>query len=117
MPDRPTLAIIGAGRVGSTLAQTLHWRGYTVTAIYSRTEQSARRLADALGTNTAGSPGQAATRAYLTFLTVPDDAIASVCQALARDANLTGRAIVHTSGASDLSVLEAARTRGAWVGG
>lgn len=117
MVDRPTLAIIGAGRVGSTLAQTLHWRGYTVAAVYSRTEQSAQRLADALGSRVARSPTQAATSADLTFLTVPDDAIESVCEALAQDADLTGRAIVHTSGVSGLDVLEAAHKRSAWVGG
>src|SRR5258708_6128328 len=117
MVDRPTLAIIGAGRVGSTLAQTLHWRGYSIAAVHSRTEQSARRLADALGSRVAASPAQAAMSADLTFLTVPDDAIKSVCEALARDANLTGRAVVHTSGVSGLDVLAAAKARGAWVGG
>ncbi len=114
---RPTLAIIGAGRVGSTLAQTLRWRGYSVTAVYSRTAESAIRLAEKLGTRVVESPVYAAMSAELTFLTVPDDAIESVCEELAEEANLTGRAIVHTSGVSDVSVLRAAKARGAWTGG
>ncbi len=115
--ERPTLAIIGAGRVGSTLAQTLRWRGYTVTAVYSRTPESAQRLANKLQTRVATSSTEAALGAELTFLTVPDDAITSVCEALACGADLTGRAVVHTSGVTSVSALAAARARGAWTGG
>ena len=117
MNERPTLAIIGAGRVGSTLAQTLHWRGYTVTAVYSRTPASARRLADKLSTRVADSAADAATSARLTFLTVPDDAIVPVCEALSRDVDLRGRAVVHTSGVTSVAMLAAARASGALTGG
>ncbi len=118
MPDeRPTLAVIGAGRVGSTLTQTLLGRGYTVTAIYSRSPESAYQLAARLNSQVVPSPTEAALSAQLTFIAVPDDAIRSVCEALARDADLRGRAIVHTSGVSDMEVLAAAKAKGAWVGG
>jgi len=117
MNERPTLAIIGAGRVGSTLAQTLHWRGYTVTAVYSRTPASAQRLADKLTTRVAASAADAATNAQLTFLTVPDDAIVPVCEALSRGVDLRGRAVVHTSGVTSVSTLAAARVSGALTGG
>src|SRR5258708_24707778 len=89
---RPTLAIVGAGRVGSTLAQTLRWRGYTITAVSSRTGESAHRLAAKLDTRIAESPTDAALSAELTFLTVPDDAIQPVSQAFAAQANLSARA-------------------------
>src|SRR5258708_4654399 len=116
MDEKPTLAFVGAGRVGSTFAQTLRWRGYTVTAVYSRTPESARRLADKLDTRVAASAAEAAASARLTFLTVPDDAIAVVCAEVAQT-DLTGRAVVHTSGVSGISVLAAAQAKGAWVGG
>jgi predicted short-subunit dehydrogenase-like oxidoreductase (DUF2520 family) len=114
---RPTLAIIGAGRVGSTLSQTLHWRGYTVTAVYSRSESSAHRLAEKLNTRVASSPSEAAASALLTFLTVPDDAIVPVCEALARDSHLGGRAVIHTSGVTSVTTLAAAQAKGAMIGG
>jgi predicted short-subunit dehydrogenase-like oxidoreductase (DUF2520 family) len=114
---RPTLAIVGAGRVGSTLSQTLRWRGYAVTAIYSRSEASAHRLAEKLNTHVASSPAEAAGSALLTFLTVPDDAIVPVCEALARDSHLEGRAVVHTSGVTSVATLAAAQAKGAMVGG
>jgi predicted short-subunit dehydrogenase-like oxidoreductase (DUF2520 family) len=117
MTERPTLAIIGAGRVGSTLSQTLRWRGYSVTAVYSRTPASARRLADKLSTRVATSPKDAAISARLTFLTVPDDAIVPVCEALSRDTDLSGRAVVHTSGVTSVATLAAARASGALTGG
>jgi predicted short-subunit dehydrogenase-like oxidoreductase (DUF2520 family) len=115
--ERPTLAIIGAGRVGSTLSQTLRWRGYTITAVYSRTPESARRLADKLHTSAVSAPAEAALSAQLTLLTVPDEAIVPVSEALARDADLTGRAVIHTSGVTGVSALASAKARGAWVGG
>jgi predicted short-subunit dehydrogenase-like oxidoreductase (DUF2520 family) len=115
--ERPTLAIIGAGRVGSTLSQTLRWRGYSVMAVHSRTPESAARLAAKLHTRIARSAAEAVLAADLTLLTVPDDAIRSVCDELARDADLTGRAIVHTSGVTSVAALAAAEARGAWTGG
>jgi len=117
LSERPTLAIIGAGRVGSTLAQTLRWRGYTVTSVFSRTAESAQQLARILDCGVAKSTTEAALSADLTFLTVPDDAIQPVCEALAAHADLSGRALVHTSGVSDVSVLESAKAHGAWIGG
>ncbi|MEP7289315.1 MAG: DUF2520 domain-containing protein [Chloroflexota bacterium] len=117
MIERPTLAIVGAGRVGSTLAQVLHNRGYTISAVNSRTPESARHLAEKLGCHAADTPREAALEARLTLLTVTDEAIASVCEVLARDTDLTGRAVVHTSGISEIAVLAAAKASGAWVGG
>ncbi len=63
-----------------------------MTAIYSRTPASAQRLADKLGIQPVESAAEAARSACLTFLTVPDDAIIPVCEALARDQDLAGRA-------------------------
>ncbi len=115
--ERPRLAFVGAGRVGSTLSQTLHWRGYTIAAVYSRTPESAARLAGKLQAQTARSAADAAQNAQLTFLTVPDDAIVPVCEELARGADLTGRAVVHTSGVTSVAALSVAKARGAWTGG
>jgi predicted short-subunit dehydrogenase-like oxidoreductase (DUF2520 family) len=114
---RPTLAIIGAGRVGSSLAQSLYRCGYVVTMVYSRNVDSSDHLAKKLDSRVASSASEAASSAQLTFLTVPDDAIVSVCEALAHNTDLSGKAVVHTSGVSDLSVLAAAKASGAWVGG
>jgi predicted short-subunit dehydrogenase-like oxidoreductase (DUF2520 family) len=52
------------------------------------------------------------------LIATPDDEIASVARELARigDEELRGRVVLHTSGAMDSGVLDAARERGALVG-
>jgi predicted short-subunit dehydrogenase-like oxidoreductase (DUF2520 family) len=114
--SQPTLGIIGAGRVGGALARTLHERGYHIAAVYSRSESYAAELADAVGTEKVESAAAVADRARLIILTVSDVSIRDVCAQLAtRD--LSGQAVIHTSGATEVSALNVARSRGAFTGG
>ena len=61
-----TVAIVGAGKVGSALAIALEGAGYGVGAVTSRTQRSAQALADRLGaavaTDFAGAAAAAAAR-------------------------------------------------------
>lgn len=113
---RPSLGIVGAGRVGQTLAQTLWTRGYTVTAVYSRSTASAIWLAEQVSARAVESAAEVAQNAQVTLLTVPDEAISAVCEQVAL-ADLTGRAVVHTSGVTPISALISAKRRGALIGG
>jgi predicted short-subunit dehydrogenase-like oxidoreductase (DUF2520 family) len=90
----PGLAIVGAGRVGRSLARAAEQAGVP-------TRLAGRE--DAL---------EACRASEVTLLCVPDSAIASACEAIA-DAIPPLRLVGHTSGASDLDVLAAARARGA----
>lgn len=90
----PSLAIIGPGRVGSTLARLCSEAGYEV------------RLAgreDAL---------EACGAAEVAILCVPDGEIEAAC-AVAAAAARPPRFVGHTSGATPLSALSAAGSRGA----
>lgn len=93
----PTIAFIGAGRLGRCLAQALSTAGETVLAPLGRSDDTAAALA-----------------ADLVFLTVPDDAIAPMARSLPWR---RGQAVVHCSGATELGALEAAAAAGAVVGG
>src|SRR5882762_8812948 len=42
---RPTVSVVGAGRMGGALAQSLAARGYFVEAVLARTLSNARRVA------------------------------------------------------------------------
>ena len=90
MPDSedasnaPPIAVIGAGAVGTSLAQGLVASGHRVEAVLSRTTASAQALADRVGAPVAGSSGDALPPTVrLVLVCVPDDVIASVAAALA----------------------------------
>jgi len=109
------LGIVGAGRVGTGLAMSFARCGYAVVAVSSRSIVSAKRLARRVsGGRAVSSPQEAAERADLVFLTVPDDAIEAVASGIRWRA---GAACVHCSGAGDLDLLSRAAAEGAFVGG
>ncbi len=111
-----TVAIIGAGRVGSAVGFLLKKAGYSVTGVVARTLASAEQAAAFIG---AGIPTadavKAASQADIVFITTPDRAIRIVCETLAADRALrAGSIVVHTSGAHTLDLLDAAKTCGAY---
>ena len=109
------IGFIGAGRTGTALALAMSRAGYSVTAVASRSPESAQALAARIpGCGWVPDLRMVVESCDLVFLTVPDDAIAPVAAALPWRA---GQAVVHCSGALSLDVLEAARERGAQVGG
>lgn len=111
------VGVIGAGVLGSALARLLAACGYPIVAVSSRRFEDARTLACAVGAEAARAPHEVALAADLTLLTLPDDQIAQVTAEVARAGGWgAGRAVVHTSGALDLSALQPAAERGAWIG-
>jgi predicted short-subunit dehydrogenase-like oxidoreductase (DUF2520 family) len=108
------LAFIGAGKVGSALAIALQQRDYQVVAIASRNIASARQLAARVpGAVAYATLAEAARVAGLVFLTVPDDAIRDVAEAILWR---PGQIVAHCSGALSLNVLDRATAQGAMAG-
>ena len=111
---KPRIAFIGAGRVGGVLAVAFRRAGWDVTAVASRDEARRERFTQLVpGVRAFAESHAVLDDADLVFLTVPDDAIASVA------ANLhlySGQALVHTSGALPASVLEPAMAAGTSAG-
>ena len=110
---KPTLGIIGAGKVGQTLTRLLFQRGYTIKAVYS--PNHAHDLAKRVGSVVTSTPQSVLDSVDLALLTVPDDVIVPVAAQLAL-ANLAGKAVVHTSGVHDAGQLAILAGRGAMVG-
>ena len=113
---RLSLGFVGVGKVGGTLARLLYARGYVIRSIHSRNRQKADVLAQLVGASSAESASEVANVADITFLTVPDDAIADVVERM-RLERLDGKAVVHTSGVHDDTVLGALEKQGAMIGG
>jgi predicted short-subunit dehydrogenase-like oxidoreductase (DUF2520 family) len=113
MPDtkrkqKPEVSIIGAGRLGTTLAVALASKGYSIKSLVSRRAVSARKTATLLG----GKPQVLAANqlrllrpASLFLITTPDDQIASVAAELARLDAAHKPTALHTSGALSAEVL------------
>jgi len=111
----PTLGFIGAGRVARCLAAVWARAGYTVSAVASRSRASAEQFATEVpGCTACDDPQQVVDAAQLIFITVPDDVIAASAASL----NFRpSQAVVHCSGASEVSLLDPPRKQGAAIGG
>ena len=112
--SKPDIAVVGAGRLGTTLALALQAHGYRVVAVTSRRRAHARALAERLNARVC-SERVVWESARLVVLTVPDDAIAE----LAREARAQlrpGQAVIHCSGALGLDALAPVAEAGAQRG-
>ena len=114
-----TLAIVGAGRVGRALGRRLREAGWRIVLVAARSEASARRAVRFIGEGraAAGIPSTLAAASTI-LIAVPDDAIPSVAEQLARNAgdDLRDKIVLHTSGAMDACALDPLRGCGASVG-
>src|SRR5688572_20727424 len=114
---RPSIALIGAGRVGSTLSQALYTAGYHITSIWSRTPAHASALAERVNARLVDLDQVPAT-ADLILLAVADDSLAPLMEQLAEaGAWSLGPMVVHCSGVLPIDVLAPAATQGAVIGG
>lgn len=111
MADRTRIAVVGAGRLGSSLALALRAADYPVVAVAGRAPGPAASLAQRVGAAVAAPAGP--FQAELVFLAVPDRVIDGIASAAAWHA---GQVVAHCSGALGLDVLDAAAARGALRG-
>jgi predicted short-subunit dehydrogenase-like oxidoreductase (DUF2520 family) len=110
---KPSITIIGPGKVGRAIGSVAHRVGWPMAAVAGGShEQRSREFAQAVGVEVC-SLAQAAARGELVLLTVKDQAIRPVCEQLAAAGGLADKPIVaHCSGALDCSVLAAAEEAG-----
>lgn len=110
------ISIIGAGRVGSTLAVALKKRGHPIVSVVSRSLHSARRLGRRVACRNCSddisliSPGSS-----LILITTPESVVGEVSRSLSDLKHLAFEriAVAHTSGALSSDVLSDLAARGA----
>lgn len=111
MADAPRLrvAVIGVGRVGSVLGAALARAGHQVVAATGVSNDSTKRARRLLPGVPLLPADEAAARADLVLLTVPDDQLPGLIQGLTSTlAWQAGQIAVHTSGAHGISVFDPA---------
>jgi predicted short-subunit dehydrogenase-like oxidoreductase (DUF2520 family) len=111
------IAVIGPGRVGTVVAAALTRAGHRVHAAAGGSGEALARFAARFpGAGVGETPAAAAGDADLVLITTPDDAIAAVATALARDDAIgPGQRVVHVAGALGLGPLLPVRLAGAAI--
>ena len=100
---KPTVSIVGSGRLGTALAKALANSHYEIEAVLARRIAHARQAAALIGSATlALSEEELETlpRSKIILVTVPDGEILSTAERIAAlEASARGRTVLHTSGA------------------
>lgn len=115
----PTLAIVGAGRLGRALGRLLRDRGWRIGAVVTRSAATARTAVRAIGDGTpCAKPTRRVLAAEILLITTPDAAIRPVADELASMGReeWRGKVVLHTSGALDHHELAALERWGAATG-
>lgn len=111
-----TFGIVGAGKVGWTLARLLHRRGAVISAVASRSISNAQALAAEVSAQALPDALAVIRQVDLTLVCVPDDVLQPLAEGLPK-ADLRGRSVVHTSGVHDAAILRPLAEMGALTGG
>lgn len=113
-PGRLGVGVVGAGRVGSVLGAALRSAGHAVIGVSAVSEASLERAENLLTGVPVLEVQDIIERAELVLLTVPDDALPTLVEGLARlGVWQAGQLVVHTSGRYGTGVLDLARAAGA----
>jgi len=115
---RPSLSLIGAGRVGATLTTALYRQGYAVLSVVNRSGPAAVALARKVSCTRASTEIVDVDRsAGLILFAVGDPDLPGAVRSLAgiRGLKLKNTVVLHTSGVHDASVLAPLRKAGASV--
>lgn len=112
-----SIAIIGAGRLGTSLGYTLSRKGYSIKALSCRTLVSAEESRQKIAQGSASTDNvRTAGQAEVLFLTVPDDGIKGVVEELASSPLTWKEKIVfQCSGLLTSRVLDPLRSKGAYT--
>jgi predicted short-subunit dehydrogenase-like oxidoreductase (DUF2520 family) len=107
---KPSVSIIGAGRLGQALALALQASSYPILALVAQRRQKAEKAAASLGTKSptlalAANQLGRLPPTDLIIIATPDDAIEETARGLAGSHRGKGRTALHTSGALSSKVL------------
>ncbi len=108
------IGIIGAGKVGTTLAKYVKDHGACVTGFYNRTESSGRESAEFTGTEYFTTLDSLMKVSDTLFITTTDKEIEKVWDCIAKK-NVKGKVICHFSGSLSSDIFSNWEETGAYV--
>ena len=109
MAKKPSIAIVGPGRLGTLLAGALSAAGYGLDEIISRSKQST------IGHMRSVRSSGARLNADLIWFCVPDREVAHAARQLAGQGRWKGKLVFHSSGVLTSDELDVLRRQGASV--
>lgn len=111
------VAVVGPGRVGTLLGRAVARAGWRLVAVAGGSEAAREGLCRCVaGARPTATPAEAAARAELLLLCVPDDALEQVATDLAVSGALgEGHRVVHVAGSVGLAPLRRVGLTGAGV--
>ncbi len=113
-----SFAIVGCGKLGTTLGFFMAQRGYRAIGVASKSLDSAKSAAELIGANRANQhPWEFTRMADMVFITTPDGIIHDACNEIAgKDGFKPGGVVLHCSGSLPSTILDTARQKGAHIG-
>ena len=110
---KPSVSIVGCGKVGTTLAGYLTKAGYRIYGLSSRTLESAQNAAALCGATMITTTAADVTHdADMVFITTPDGMIRGVCEAISEAGGFSEKNMVfHCSGSLPSTILESAKKK------
>ena len=119
--SKPSVSIVGSGRLGTALALALSAAGYSIEVMIARRRAHARKAAALVSSRTSSlgiqdvrllPPGK------IIFIATPDDEIGNIAEKLAglTTGAVKGRFVLHTSGALSAEALAPLAAVGFQVG-
>ena len=111
-----TVSLIGAGRVGATLAMMFHRRGHRIASIINRSPEAALRTARLVDCRQSSTDSATlAPETDLLVFAVPDEQLEAVAAEVAERAKLNFHDLVafHTSGIHTSDLLDSLARKGA----
>ncbi|MDF1574022.1 MAG: DUF2520 domain-containing protein [Bacteroidales bacterium] len=94
--------MMGAGNVSTHISRHFHSAGHRISCIYSRTEESARRLAGELGVPGTSEMEEVPREADFYILAVSDRAVAGLCRKFGHTRGIW----LHTAGSLPMNLFQ-----------
>jgi predicted short-subunit dehydrogenase-like oxidoreductase (DUF2520 family) len=113
------VGIIGAGKLGCSIAIGLQNSGFEITGVCSKSQESHKYLADRLNISVDNSLAKTVKDSEVVFITVPDGEIEKVAlqiSSMVPDTDIYRKTFFHCSGALTSDVLSQIAKQGGYTG-